>query len=69
MVEGRAKVILVSERSARQDARRSLDYLRKKFPHAKILVHGNQHNPDHIAELIAQERTDISLSPLARRSW
>lgn len=49
-----AGVVLVSERSARHDARRSLNRLRKKFPHSKILIHGEQSDPDRIAELIAQ---------------
>lgn len=49
-----AAVILVSEESARHDARRSLRAIRRKFPHAKILVHGQLEDPAAIAELVAQ---------------
>lgn len=49
-----ASVILVSEGSARTDIRRSLGSLRRKFPHAKILVHGELEDPAAIADFLAQ---------------
>jgi len=49
-----AAVILVSEEAARHDARRSLRAIRRKFPHGKILVHGQLDDPAAIAELVAQ---------------
>jgi DNA-binding NarL/FixJ family response regulator len=47
-----ASVIVVPERCARHDSVRSLDRLRKRYPCSKILVHGEQSDPDRIAELI-----------------
>jgi two-component system, NarL family, response regulator LiaR len=49
-----ASVILVSDGSARTDARRSPRSLRRKFPHARILVHGELEDPAAIAEFLAQ---------------
>src|SRR5262245_6402973 len=49
-----ASVVLVSEGAARSDARRSLPAIRRKFPHAKILVHGEQSDPSVIADFVAQ---------------
>jgi DNA-binding NarL/FixJ family response regulator len=49
-----ASVVLVSEESARDDARRSIRALRRKFPNARILVHGEVKDPSFIAELVAQ---------------
>src|SRR5262249_39051247 len=45
-----ASVVLLSEASARSDARRSVSVVRRKFPHAKILVHGEQSDPAVIAD-------------------
>ncbi len=49
-----ASVILISEGSTRTDGRRSLRALRRKFPHAKILVHGELEDPMAIADFLAQ---------------
>jgi DNA-binding NarL/FixJ family response regulator len=49
-----ASVVLLSEAAARNDARRSLSAVRRKFPHAKILVHGEQSDPAVIADFVAQ---------------
>ena len=49
-----ATVVLVSEEAARHDARRSLRVIRRKFPHAKILVHGHLEDAATIADLVAQ---------------
>jgi DNA-binding NarL/FixJ family response regulator len=49
-----ASVVLVSEDSARADARRSIRAIRRKFPDARIIVHGHMDDPAVIAELIAQ---------------
>jgi two-component system response regulator DevR len=49
-----ATVILVSEDAARHDARRSLRAIRRKFPHAKILVHGQLDDPAAMADFVAQ---------------
>jgi DNA-binding NarL/FixJ family response regulator len=49
-----ASVILLSEGAARSDTRRSLSVVRRKFPHAKILVHGDQSDPSVIADFVAQ---------------
>jgi DNA-binding NarL/FixJ family response regulator len=49
-----ASVVLVSEASARTEAKKSLTVLRRKFPHARILVHGDQHDPALIADLLTQ---------------
>jgi DNA-binding NarL/FixJ family response regulator len=49
-----ASVILVSDDSARFDTRRSLHTIRRKFPDAKILVHGQLEDPSAIADLLLQ---------------
>ena len=49
-----ADVVLVSETAARTDAKRSLGTIRRKFPRARILVHGEARDPSHIATLIAE---------------
>lgn len=49
-----AKVVLVAETAARTDSRKSLHAIRRKFPHARILVHGDADNPSTIAEFLAQ---------------
>ena len=49
-----ASVVLVSEGATRSDAKRSLPNIRRKFPHAKILVHGEQSDPAVIADFVAQ---------------
>jgi DNA-binding NarL/FixJ family response regulator len=49
-----ATVILVSEGSVRSDAARSLPAIRRKFPKAKVLVHGEQNDASAIANLLAQ---------------
>jgi DNA-binding NarL/FixJ family response regulator len=40
--------------ATRSDAKRSLPNIRRKFPHAKILVHGEQSDPAVIADFVAQ---------------
>ncbi len=52
--KSRATVVLVSDDSVRHDARRSIRALRRKFPQAKILVHGLQEDPAAIADFVAQ---------------
>lgn len=49
-----ATVVLVSEGAARSDASRSLSAIRRKFPKAKVLVHGEQHDASAIASLLAE---------------
>lgn len=49
-----ADVILVSETSVRTDAKRSLNAIRRKFPRAKILVHGEESDASRIASFVAQ---------------
>ncbi|MHB0972503.1 MAG: response regulator transcription factor [Thermoanaerobaculia bacterium] len=49
-----ADVVLVSESSVRTDLRRSLPAIRRKFPRARILVHGDECDPSTIARLVAQ---------------
>ena len=49
-----ARVVLVAENAARTDSRKSLHAIRRKFPHARILVHGDTDNPTAIAELLTQ---------------
>ena len=49
-----ATVILVSEGAVRSDAARSLPAIRRKFPKAKVLVHGEQHDASAIATLLAE---------------
>jgi DNA-binding NarL/FixJ family response regulator len=48
-----ASVVLVSEVSIRDDARKSLQSIRRKFPKARILVHGNHADERDIAQLLA----------------
>ena len=49
-----ASIVLVSEQSVRSDARRSLAAIRRKFPNARILVHGDDADATDIAQLLAQ---------------
>ncbi|MGA7615339.1 MAG: response regulator transcription factor [Thermoanaerobaculia bacterium] len=49
-----ADVILVAATSLRTDPRRSLVAIRRKFPRARILVHGDECDPATVAALIAQ---------------
>ena len=49
-----ASIVLVSEISVRADPRRSLNIIRRKFPKARILVHGNDADPTDIAQLLAE---------------
>jgi DNA-binding NarL/FixJ family response regulator len=49
-----ASVVLISEAAARTDARRSLRAIRRKFPRARILVHGEQSDAGTIADFLAQ---------------
>lgn len=48
-----ASVVLVSEVSIRDDARKSLHAIRRKFPKARILVHGKHADERDIAQLLA----------------
>jgi DNA-binding NarL/FixJ family response regulator len=48
-----ASIVLVSEGALRGDLRRSLPAIRRKFPHARILVHGEGAEPGDIARLLA----------------
>jgi DNA-binding NarL/FixJ family response regulator len=48
-----ASVVLVSEVSIRDDARKSLHSIRRKFPKARILVHGDHADERDIAQLLA----------------
>ena len=48
-----ASVVLVSEAVTQSDARRSLQAIRRKFPNARILVHGEQDDPSVIARFVA----------------
>jgi DNA-binding NarL/FixJ family response regulator len=48
-----ASVVLVSEAVTHSDARRSLQAIRRKFPNARILVHGEQDDPSVIARFVA----------------
>jgi DNA-binding NarL/FixJ family response regulator len=48
-----ASVVLVSEAATHSDARRSLQAIRRKFPDARILVHGEQNDPSVIARFVA----------------
>ena len=49
-----ASIVLVSEGAVRGDLRRSLPAIRRKFPHARILVHGEGAEPNDIARLLAE---------------
>jgi two-component system, NarL family, response regulator DevR len=49
-----ARVVLVAESAARTDSRKSLHAIRRKFPHARILVHGDADDPGAIAEFLTQ---------------
>ena len=48
-----ASVVLISEGLTQADARRSLQAIRRKFPAARILVHGDQSDPSAIARIVA----------------
>ena len=48
-----ASVVLVAEGVTHSDARRSLQAIRRKFPDARILVHGEQNDPSVIARFVA----------------
>ena len=48
-----ASVVLVAEGVTHSDARRSLQAIRRKFPSARILVHGEQNDPSVIARFVA----------------
>jgi DNA-binding NarL/FixJ family response regulator len=49
-----ASIVLVSEASLREDARKSLSSIRTKFPKARILVHGENADETDIAQLLAE---------------
>lgn len=49
-----ATVVLVSDDAARTDGRRTIRALRRKFPQAKILVHGQLEDPMAMADYVAQ---------------
>jgi DNA-binding NarL/FixJ family response regulator len=49
-----ARVVLVAEGATRTDSRKSVNALRRKFPEARILVHGDAGDPAAIAELLRQ---------------
>lgn len=49
-----ASVVLVSDVSLRTDSRRSLQVIRRKFPRARVLVHGDETNPAAIAALMTE---------------
>jgi DNA-binding NarL/FixJ family response regulator len=59
-----ADVVLVSETSVRTDPKRSLGSIRRKFPRAKILVHGDECDPSAIAALVAQGADGYFAMPL-----
>jgi DNA-binding NarL/FixJ family response regulator len=49
-----ASIVLVSEDCARTDAKRSVGAIKRKFPGAKVLVHGDESDPATIAALMAE---------------
>lgn len=49
-----AEVVLVSEKCVRTDPRRSLPAIRRKFPRARILIHGDECDPSTVAALVSQ---------------
>lgn len=49
-----ANVVLVAESSVRSDVKRSLPNIRRKFPKAKILVHGEQQDAATITGYLAE---------------
>lgn len=59
-----ADVVLVSETSVRTDPKRSLGTIRRKFPRAKILVHGEECDPSAIAALVADGADGYFALPL-----
>ena len=59
-----ADVVLVAETSVRTDPRRSLSSIRRKFPKARILVHGEDSDPAVIANLVAQGADGYFALPL-----
>lgn len=52
--KSQASVVLVSDLSIRTDAKRSFLAIRRKFPHARILVHGDETNPATIASFMTE---------------
>lgn len=48
-----ASIILVSEMSLRENGRKSLQAIRRKFPKARILVHGENANDVDVPQLLA----------------
>jgi DNA-binding NarL/FixJ family response regulator len=50
--KSQASVVLVSDVSIRTDASRSFYAIRRKFPKARILVHGEETNPNAIASFM-----------------
>ncbi len=59
-----ADVVLVSETSIRTDPKRSLGTIRRKFPRAKILVHGDECDPSAIAALVTEGADGYFALPL-----
>ncbi len=59
-----ADVVLVSETSVRTDPMRSLGSIRRKFPRARILVHGEECDPAAIASLVAEGADGYFALPL-----
>lgn len=49
-----ASVILVADSSIRTDSKRSFFAIRRKFPQARILVHGDETDPAAIASFLTQ---------------
>lgn len=47
-------VVLLAERAARTDPKRSLARLRSKFPTAKVLIHGDAVEPAEIADFLSE---------------
>jgi len=52
--KSQASVILVSDRSIKTDLKRSFVAIRRKFPKARILVHGDETDPATIASFMTQ---------------
>jgi DNA-binding NarL/FixJ family response regulator len=47
-------VVLLAERAARTDPKRSLARLRSKFPTAKVIIHGDTAEPAEIADFLSE---------------
>ena len=47
-------VVLLAERAAREDPKRSLSRLRSRFPRARVLIHGDAVEPAEIAEFLSE---------------